>query len=118
MALAAIVAGCAEPAADTPTDTAATPTATAAPAETKAPSAEDLAQIDKLPEADREAAKSQQVCAITGEPLGSMGIPVKMEVEGHPVFLCCKGCEADFNADPKAALAKVQSAAPAPTATP
>jgi hypothetical protein len=103
LALAAIV-GCAEPASDN-TSTGGTATADAAP---KAPSADDLAQIDKLAdEADRAAAKAQKVCPITGEPLGSMGLPIKKVVDGTPVFLCCAGCEADFDKDPKAALAKV-----------
>jgi hypothetical protein len=110
LALAALV-GCAEPASD-PTTGAGASTA-AADAAPKAPSADDLAQIDKLAdEADRVAAKAQKVCPITGEPLGSMGLPLKKEVDGKPVFLCCKGCEADFDKDPKAALAKL-AAAPA-----
>jgi hypothetical protein len=114
-ALAVLVCvGCADSGSTPPADTSSAATA---PAETTPVelSADDLAQIDKLPEADRQAAKDQKVCVIAGEPLGSMGMPIKMEVDGHPVFLCCKGCEADFNADPKAALAKVQAAAPTPT---
>jgi hypothetical protein len=121
LALAAFV-GCAKPEAETPTDTPA-PSSTApadgpadaAPAEASAVSlsADELAQIEKLPEADRQAAQDQKVCAISGEHLGSMGVPIKKEVDGKPVFLCCKGCSADFDADPKAALAKVEAASAA-----
>lgn len=129
LALSAFV-GCAEPASETPTETTTPPAAapgdapaapadgpaaaTPAEASTISLSTDELAQIEKLPEADRQAAKDQVACAISGEHLGSMGVPLKKEVDGKPVFLCCKGCSEDFEADPKAALAKVQSAAKAP----
>ncbi|HMP06478.1 MAG TPA: hypothetical protein PJ982_09030, partial [Lacipirellulaceae bacterium] len=38
-------------------------------------------QIDRLPEEDRELAAAQGVCPVTGEPLGSMGVPIKVTVE-------------------------------------
>ena len=37
----------------------------------------------------------QKVCPVTDESLGSMGRPVKVMVDGRPVFLCCKACERD-----------------------
>jgi Cu(I)/Ag(I) efflux system membrane fusion protein len=58
------------------------------------------AQIDRLPEADRELAAAQAVCPVTGEPLGSMGVPVKVTVQGQIVFLCCQGCVAEIEAHP------------------
>ena len=45
--------------------------------------------------------------AMTKSPLGSMGAPLKIMVEGQPVFLCCEGCRDHVQDDPKAALAKV-----------
>ena len=55
-------------------------------------SAEELAEIGKLPAEDQLLAKQQVLCPITKEPLGSMGVPVKLVLKGQPVFLCCKGC--------------------------
>lgn len=41
---------------------------------------------------DRELAEDQSVCPVTMYPLGSMGVPPKVDVEGRTVFLCCEGC--------------------------
>ena len=41
--------------------------------------AEALAKLDP---ADQELAKKQKTCPVSGEPLGSMGTPVKVTVEG------------------------------------
>jgi Cu(I)/Ag(I) efflux system membrane fusion protein len=63
-------------------------------------SAAHRAQIDRLPEEDRELAAAQAVCPVTGEPLGSMGVPVKVTIQGQVVFLCCQGCVAEIEAHP------------------
>ena len=49
----------------------------------------------------------QKVCPVTDESLGSMGKPVKVMVDGRPVFLCCKACERTLRAEPKKYLAKI-----------
>jgi Cu(I)/Ag(I) efflux system membrane fusion protein len=67
-----------------------------------------LANIAKLPPEDQELARAQRLCPVTDEPLGSMGVPVKVVVEGEPVFLCCKGCERDVRENPTEILAKVR----------
>jgi len=66
---------------------------------TKSLSAADLKNIAKLPADNRELAIAQGVCPVTGEPLGSMGVPVKVMLKGIPVFLCCKGCEEKAHED-------------------
>ena len=43
----------------------------------------------------------------TDERLGSMGPPLKLDIDGQPVFVCCAGCKKKALADPKATLAKV-----------
>jgi Cu(I)/Ag(I) efflux system membrane fusion protein len=70
-------------------------------AESKTPSAADLKNIAKLSAEDQKLATAQGVCPVTGEPLGSMGVPIKLMLKDTPVFLCCKGCEkkARENAD-------------------
>jgi hypothetical protein len=49
--------------------------------------------LDRLAPADRELARQQRTCPITGEPLGSMGTPIFIVRDGKKVFLCCKRCE-------------------------
>ena len=63
--------------------------------------------ISKLSNADRALVIAQKFCVILEENrLGSMGPPVKIMIEGQPVFLCCSGCKKKALADPKATLAK------------
>lgn len=49
----------------------------------------------------------QKICPVTGEPLGSMGAPVKVSVSGRAVFVCCKGCEKPLLRKPDEYLAKI-----------
>jgi hypothetical protein len=58
---------------------------------------------------DQALADAQKLCPVTDEELGShdMGAPVKLIVNGEPIFICCKGCEKKVNADPDKYLAKV-----------
>ena len=46
-------------------------------------------------------------CPVSGEPLGSMGEPVQLNVDGRDVKLCCAGCQKKFDADTASFLAKV-----------
>ncbi|QEG35811.1 efflux RND transporter periplasmic adaptor subunit [Bythopirellula goksoeyrii] len=55
-------------------------------------SAEIESALAMLSAADRKLAEEQSVCPVTMYPLGSMGVPPKVEVEGRTVFLCCEGC--------------------------
>lgn len=65
--------------------------------------------LAKLSEADRKLAEAQRYCASEPENrLGSMGAPVKIEIQGKPVFLCCAGCKDEALADPKVTLASVE----------
>ena len=67
--------------------------------------AEALSSLNKE---DRTLVESQKYCAImTDKLLGSMGTPLKVEVNGEPVFLCCKGCKAKALRDADATLATV-----------
>jgi hypothetical protein len=75
-------------------------------------SEKDRANLAKLPEADRKLAEQQRTCPVTDMPLGSMGVPVKMNVQGTSLFLCCEGCRGQVSKDPQAALAKIQKGSP------
>jgi|GEM_PF-207644 len=64
--------------------------------------------LASLSEEDRALAQSQKFCAVmTDSLLGSMGTPIKIEVKGQPVFLCCKGCKTKAMNDPETTLAEV-----------
>lgn len=55
-------------------------------------SEDDRKNVEKLPEGERQAALAQGYCPITRQPLGSMGVPVKITLRGQTVYLCCEGC--------------------------
>jgi Cu(I)/Ag(I) efflux system membrane fusion protein len=69
-------------------------------AQTRALSDEDRQNIARLAAGDRERALAQRLCPVSGEPLGSMGVPIKVVLKGRPAFLCCKGCENQAKSDP------------------
>lgn len=69
--------------------------------------AEIAAALAKLPEEERAAAERQRICPVTRLPLGSMGKPPRLEVEGRSVFICCEGCENRLRADPMKFLAEL-----------
>lgn len=65
------------------------------------------AELAKLTPEDRAAIEAQKYCVVAdGSFLGGMGPPVKLVIDEHPVFLCCKGCTSKANANPKATLEK------------
>ncbi len=65
--------------------------------------------LAKLSRVDRRLAEAQRFCAIQQENrLGSMGVPVKVMIEGRPVFLCCEGCRDDALAHADRTLATVE----------
>ncbi len=64
-----------------------------------------------LPPEDRAIAEKQGTCPVSGEALGEMGTPVKVEVDGKVVFLCCDHCRGKFDENPQEYLAKIEGAA-------
>ena len=56
---------------------------------------------------DAQSARQQHICPVSGEMLGAMGTPVKVEVKGRVVWLCCAGCKDKLLADPDKYLAKL-----------
>ena len=65
------------------------------------------AAMEKLSAEDRELAESQRFCPVEEKiPLGSMGKPVKLLLNGKPVFLCCDSCEEAALAAPDKTLKK------------
>jgi hypothetical protein len=68
---------------------------------------EQKAAIAKLSVEDQPLAEAQGYCAVTSEPLGSMGPPIKLVLNEKTVFVCCKGCEKKAKANLDKTLAKV-----------
>ena len=58
-------------------------------------------------EEDRKSAMKQHFCPVSGEMLGTMGEPEKVEVQGKQVWICCDGCKDKLLADPDKYLAKL-----------
>jgi uncharacterized protein (TIGR02231 family) len=78
----------------------------AAPPVNNAEQAKIKAAMAKLSPEDRRLAEAQHFCAIDQDsPLGSMGPILKAVIKGQPVFLCCRGCEAEARAHPEETLA-------------
>ena len=71
--------------------------------------AEMMAEINQLPEVDRELAIQQRICPVTDYQLGSMGVPPKLMIDETPVFLCCEGCRESLLEEPVVYLAKLRS---------
>jgi Cu(I)/Ag(I) efflux system membrane fusion protein len=80
--------------------------ATRGPATTPVPPSSP-SESTPLPPSDRILAARQKVCPVTGEPLDAMGGPVRVEVAGRTVFVCCKGCEAPLRKNPEKYLANL-----------
>lgn len=82
------------------------------------------AELAKLSVEDRRLAEAQKFCPVLQTNLlGSMGPPLKVMIQGQPVFLCCGSCEDKAKANPEKTLQTVDKlkkgkAAPAPKLTP
>jgi len=73
----------------------------------KSPMEQMAETLAKLPVADRASAEKQHFCPVSGEMLGTMGLPIQVSANDQQVWLCCNACEAKFTADPASYLAKV-----------
>jgi Cu(I)/Ag(I) efflux system membrane fusion protein len=110
--LAIATGGCSKSATPTASETSAATSrsSSAADADAKAQDSPDpkiTAALAKLSAEDRALAVKQKLCPVSGEPLGSMGAPVKVDVKGNAVFICCDGCREQLLAKPDEFLAKI-----------
>ncbi|GIW92194.1 MAG: hypothetical protein KatS3mg110_0235 [Pirellulaceae bacterium] len=73
-------------------------------------SGDKIAQaLAQLSEEDRRLAEAQGTCPVSGEQLGSMGVPIKLTVAGQDVFICCEGCKEDLLKNPDQYLKKSEA---------
>lgn len=83
---------------------------TPAPAPPPAAATDEVAaERAKLDPADRELVEAQEWCVVMKEErLGGMGPPIKLSINGQPVFICCKGCQRKAEANPERTLAVLE----------
>ncbi len=58
---------------------------------------------------DELPVSKQGTCPVTGKPLGSMGTPVSITINGQTVQLCCEGCEERLRKSPEKYLSRPKS---------
>ena len=68
------------------------------------------AALSELSKADRDIALEQRTCPVSGKTLGSMGKPIKVNVQGEDVFVCCDACVDTIKENPDEYLAKLNEA--------
>lgn len=83
------------------------PPAQAAPA---APAAPSQAELDAAAIAQQKPSYPLSICAVSGEPLDSMGGPLDLVANGRLVRVCCKGCTRAVTTNPADAIAKIDAA--------
>lgn len=66
--------------------------------------------LAKLSSEDRKLAEEQKFCAVMNhERLGGMGVPIKLDVKGEAIFVCCSGCKKKALSKPDETLANVSA---------
>ncbi len=65
-------------------------------------------ELAKLSPEDRATAEQQHFCPVSGEMLGTMGAPLKIDVNGQDVWICCSECKDKLLANPDEYLAKLK----------
>jgi hypothetical protein len=69
---------------------------------------EVAAEMAKLSPEDRKEAEAQKFCVVSSNSLlGSMGAPIKLDIDGQAVFICCSGCKSAAMKAPEKTLATV-----------
>jgi Cu(I)/Ag(I) efflux system membrane fusion protein len=58
------------------------------------------------PDSALGVAPAQGICPVSGRRLGAMGSPVRVEVNGEAVWLCCDGCRPKLKSAPAKYLAR------------
>ncbi|MEZ6080181.1 MAG: hypothetical protein R3C56_32290 [Pirellulaceae bacterium] len=64
----------------------------------------NLQEVSTVPASEQQLAAAaiarQKICPVSGKPLGSMGDPVAVNVNGQTVFACCSGCVNAIQSNP------------------
>lgn len=65
-------------------------------------------ELVKLSPEDAASAEKQHFCPVSGDMLGTMGAPIKVDVNGRQVWICCEGCRESLLENPEEYLAKLK----------
>jgi YHS domain-containing protein len=61
-------------------------------------------EVATVPASEQQLAAAaiarQKICPVSGKPLGSMGDPVAVDVNGQKLYVCCAGCVNAVNSNP------------------
>jgi Cu(I)/Ag(I) efflux system membrane fusion protein len=96
------------PASDTAAEQADHDRGDNATADSDSPMAKMMSGLKELSTEDYESAMAQHMCPVSGEMLGTMGAPEKVDVNGTSVWICCDGCKDKLLAAPDKYLAKLK----------
>jgi hypothetical protein len=107
--LAATYFGAARGSISSGSNVGAGPAGASEPARTESDADAIRKTLAELSPADRVSALRQKVCPVTGLPLGSMGPPPRVMLNGKLVFICCEGCAATLEADAEKYLKKLKT---------
>lgn len=55
----------------------------------------NMSGIAQLPVWEQEAALKQRICPVSGDLLGSRGVPIRTVINGQSVFVCCQNCQSN-----------------------
>lgn len=66
------------------------------------------AELAKLSPEDAASAEKQHICPVTKKMLGTMGAPLKVDVKGTPIWICCENCRDELLANADKYLAEVK----------
>lgn len=66
------------------------------------------ASLAKLSSQDATSAEKQHICPVSGNMLGTMGLPGKVAVNGQQIWICCDGCKDQLQKNPDQYLAKLK----------
>lgn len=64
--------------------------------------------VSQATSADQVAIRAQGHCPVMNQALGGHGAPIKITIDGQPLFVCCKGCIRKVEQNPDLYLAKVK----------
>ncbi len=107
-ALGMFATGCQTQTAPTTADVSTESVLAEADAADSQPDSDIALVLGKLSAEDRKTVDAQKYCAVmSSNLLGSMGTPLKLEIKGESVFLCCSGCKSKAQENPDQTLAAV-----------
>ena len=64
--------------------------------------------LESLSASDRALVIAQGYCPVADFRLGGMGTPLKVQLNGQPVFICCEGCREELLGKPDEYLARIE----------